>query len=314
MGRLLRAIYTLWRLPILYILPLKQKMWWFKVNLGVCAGTKRVLLGVDVQSCRALWVMRMLEAQLCHPELIPQRKLQPQSLTLVICTMGAGDNNTNFKGLLWEFKELKYNEAHKSKWVCVYMLVSVCVCTAWLPRVGWRSTCHWETERGKMRSLSLSLSLSLSVAVQPLSCVRLFETIQTATCQAPLSFTISWSLLRFISIESVMPSNHLILCHPLLLLPSIFPRIRVFFNESALRIRWPKYCSFSFSISPSNKYSWLVSFGIYWFDLIYSVCLLCLKKSFCPHVSIFISLFWYKLRYWNFRLWAPWSGMDSVRK
>lgn len=100
MGRLLRAIYTLWRLPILYILPLKQKMWRFKVNLGVCVGTKRVLLGVDVQSCSALWVMRMLEAQLCHPELIPQRKLQPQSLTLVICTMGAGGNNTNFKGLL----------------------------------------------------------------------------------------------------------------------------------------------------------------------------------------------------------------------
>ena len=77
-----------------------------------------------------------------------------------------------------------------------------------------------------------------------------------------------WSLLRFMSIESVMPSNHLILCHPLLLLPSIFPSIRVLSNESALRIRWPKYWSFSFSTSPSNEYSGLISFKIDWFDLL----------------------------------------------
>ena len=90
----------------------------------------------------------------------------------------------------------------------------------------------------------------------------------TATQQAYLSFTISWSLLKLISIESVMPSNHLILCHTLLLLPSIFPSIRVFSNESALRIRWPEYWSFSFSINPSNEYSGLISFRIDWFDLL----------------------------------------------
>ena len=83
-------------------------------------------------------------------------------------------------------------------------------------------------------------------------------------CQASLSFTISQSLLKLMSIELVMPSNHFILCHPLLLLPSIFPSIRVFSKESALRIRWPKYWSFSFSISPSNEYSGLISFWIDW--------------------------------------------------
>ena len=98
--------------------------------------------------------------------------------------------------------------------------------------------------------------------------VRLFATPWTAARQAPLSFTISWSLLKLMSIESVMPSNHLILCHPLLLLPSIFPSIRVFPNELALPIKWPKYWSFSFSISPFNEYSGLVSFRIDWFDLL----------------------------------------------
>ena len=89
----------------------------------------------------------------------------------------------------------------------------------------------------------------------------------TATSQASLSFSIFQSLLKFMSIVSVMPSNHLILCRPLLL-PSIFPSIRVFFNESVLCIRWPKYWSFSFSISPSNEYSGLVSFRIDWFELL----------------------------------------------
>ena len=87
-------------------------------------------------------------------------------------------------------------------------------------------------------------------------------------CQAPLSSIISWSLLRFISIELVMLSNHLILCRPLLLLPSIFPSIRVFSSELTLRIRWPKNWSFSFSISPSNEYSGLISFRIDWFDVL----------------------------------------------
>ena len=91
----------------------------------------------------------------------------------------------------------------------------------------------------------------------------------TAACQASLSFTISWSLLKLISIELVMPSNHLILCCPLLLLLSIFFSIRVFSNESALLIRWLTYWTFSFSISPSKEYSRLISFGVDWFDLLF---------------------------------------------
>ena len=90
----------------------------------------------------------------------------------------------------------------------------------------------------------------------------------TAACQAFLSITNSQSLLRLMPIESVMPSNHLILCHPLLLLPSIFPSIRVFSNESVLCIRWPKYWSFSFNISPSSEYSGLSSFRMDWLDLL----------------------------------------------
>ena len=100
------------------------------------------------------------------------------------------------------------------------------------------------------------------IVVQSLSCVQLFQTPWTAAHQASLSFTISHSLLKLMSIESVMPSNHFILCHPLLLLPSIFVSIRVFSNESVLPVRWLKYWSFSLSISPSNEYSGLISFKI----------------------------------------------------
>ena len=106
------------------------------------------------------------------------------------------------------------------------------------------------------------------VALQLLSCVWLFVTLWTSAHQASLSFTISWSLLKLMSIELVMPSNHLILCCPLLLLPLIFPIIRVFPNESTLHIRWPKYWSFNFSISPSSEYSGLFTFRIDWFDLL----------------------------------------------
>ena len=94
------------------------------------------------------------------------------------------------------------------------------------------------------------------------------ETPWTAARQTSLSFTNSWSLLKLMSIEPVMPSNHLILCHPLLLLPSVFPSIRVFSNESVLRIKWPKYWSFSFSISSSSEYSGLISFRMDWLDLL----------------------------------------------
>ena len=100
-------------------------------------------------------------------------------------------------------------------------------------------------------------------SVQLLNCVQLFVTPWTAASQASLSITNSPSLLKLMSIESVMPSNHLILCHPLLLPPSIFPSIRVFSNESLLRIRWSKYWSFSFNISPSNEYSELISFRMH---------------------------------------------------
>ena len=117
--------------------------------------------------------------------------------------------------------------------------------------------------------LSFIFAYSFLSSVQSLSCAWLFATPWTAACQGSLSITNSWSLLKLMSIESVMPSNHLILCHPLLLLlPSIFPSIRVFSNESVLHIRWPKYCSFSFSISPSNEYSGLISFRIGRFDLL----------------------------------------------
>ena len=107
----------------------------------------------------------------------------------------------------------------------------------------------------KCNNIPASVYQHTPSSVQLLSRIRLFASLWMAARQTSLSFTISWNLLTFMSIESVMPSNHLILCHPLLLLPSVFPSIKVFSNESALLIRWPKYWSFSFSISPSNEYS-----------------------------------------------------------
>ena len=114
----------------------------------------------------------------------------------------------------------------------------------------------------------LGLFWYIFVVVQSLSRVQLFETPWIAACQASLSFTNSWIFLKLMSIELVMPSNHLILCHPLLFLPSVFPSIRVFSNESALCIRWPKYWTFGFSISLSSEYSGLISFRIDLFDLL----------------------------------------------
>ena len=106
------------------------------------------------------------------------------------------------------------------------------------------------------------------LVVQSLSRVRLSAASWTVAHQASLSFIISWNLLKLMSIESVMPSSHLVLCRPLLLLPSIFPRIRLFSNESALHIMWPKFWSFSFSICPSKEYIGLISFRIDWFELL----------------------------------------------
>ena len=115
---------------------------------------------------------------------------------------------------------------------------------------------------------SCSQGTSSVRSVQSLSHVQLFVTPWTAAHQASLFITNSWSLLKLMFIESVMRSNYLILCHPLLLLPSVYPRIRVFSNESILLIRWPKYWSFSFSISPSNEYSGLISCRMDWFHLL----------------------------------------------
>ena len=127
------------------------------------------------------------------------------------------------------------------------------------------------------------------VVFQLLSCVWLFATPWTAAHWASLSFTISRSLLKLMSIETVMPFNHLILCHPLLRLPSIFPSIKVFSNKSALQIRWPNYWSFNFSIRPSTEYSELISFRIDWFDFLAVQGSL---KSHLQHQSLKASVLW----------------------
>ena len=133
------------------------------------------------------------------------------------------------------------------------------------------------------------------IIVQLPSCVQLLATSWTVACQTSLSCTIFQSLPKFMSIESLMPSRHLILCHPLLLLPSVFPSIRVFSNELAVHIRWPKYWSFSFSISPSSEYSGMFSFKIDWFDLLAVQGTLknllqyhSLKASICRHSALVI--------------------------
>ena len=126
-------------------------------------------------------------------------------------------------------------------------------------------------------------------SVELLSHVRLFATPWTAACQASLSITNSRNLLKLMSLELVMPSNHLILCHHLLLLPSIFPSIRVFSNKSVLHIRWPKYWRFSFNISPSNEYSGLISFRMDWLDLLAVQGTL---KSLLQHHSSKASILW----------------------
>ena len=152
---------------------------------------------------------------------------------------------------------------------------------------------HWCTESqdfGNTTFIHLySEDTRKVLAVQLLSCVHLFETPWTAARQVSLSITNSRSLPKLMSSESVMPSNNLILCHPLLLLPSIFPSIRVFSNESALRIRWPKYWSFSFNISPSNEYLGLISIRMDWLDLLAVQGTL---KSLLQHHSSKASILW----------------------
>ena len=133
------------------------------------------------------------------------------------------------------------------------------VCITCISCIDRRILYHWATRSAKQHDIS---------SIQSLSHLQLLMIPWTATHQASLSIINSWSLLKLMSIELVMPSNHLILCHPLLLLPSVFPGIKVFSSESVLLIRWPKYWSFSFSISASNEYLGLISFRIDWFDLL----------------------------------------------
>ena len=145
-----------------------------------------------------------------------------------------------------------------------------------------------------IKSLFLAFWISASQSVQSLSCIRLFVTPWTAACQASLSITNSQSLFKLTSIESVMPSNHLILCHPLFLSSSVFPSIRVVSYESALCIKWPKYWSFSFSISPSNEYSGVISFRMDWLDLLTVQGTL---KSLPQHHSPKVSILWHSAFY-----------------
>ena len=163
----------------------------------------------------------------------------------------------------------------------------------WIEEPGWLQSIgrHNQTQLKwlSMHTQGCHIYKYIVVAIQSLSCVQLFVSSWTAACQASLFFIIYQSLFKFMSIELVMPSNHLILCFPLLLLPSVFPSIRVFSNESALRIRWPIYWSFSFCISPSNEYSGLIFFRIDWFDLAVQSTL----KSFLQHHSLKASILWH---------------------
>ena len=140
--------------------------------------------------------------------------------------------------------------------------MNICICKT-------ESLCYTpETNKNQLYSSKVKIFLKRDIVVQSLSRVQLFVTPWIAAHQASLSFTVYWSLCKLMSVKSVMPSNHLILCCPFLLLSSIFPSPRVFSNELALCIRWPKYWSIGFSISPSNEYLGLTSFKIDWFDIL----------------------------------------------
>ena len=148
-------------------------------------------------------------------------------------------------------------------------------------------------------------------SVQSLSCVWLFATPWTATCQASLSIMNSWSLLKLMSIESVMASNHLILCCPLLLPPSIIPSIRVFSDESVLHIRWPKYWSFSFNINSSNEHSGLISFTIDWLDLL---AVQGTRKSLLQHHSSKTSILQYSAFFYSPTLTSIYDYWKNLKK
>ena len=170
-------------------------------------------------------------------------------------------------------------------------------CKLLLPFPRHTASSNWPTLQGRQEhhfcrktAPELDLGKGQFSSVQLLSHVQLFAILGISACQASLSTTNSQSLLKLMSIELVMPSSHLILCRPLLLLPSIFPSIRDFSNESALRIRWPKYWSFSFSISPSNEHPGLISFKMDWLDLLAVQRTL---KSLLQHRSSKPSILWH---------------------
>ena len=159
----------------------------------------------------------------------------------------------------------------------------------WTGRLG-KGVCSMMLSWNICASMYFTLILtSFLSSVQLLSCVWLFATPWTSACQASLPITNSWSLPKPLSIESVMIFNHLILCRPLLLLPSIFPSIRGFSNQSALRMRWPKDWSFSFNISPFSEHPGLISFTMYWLDLLAVQGTL---KSLLQHHSSKESILW----------------------
>ena len=185
------------------------------------------------------------------------------------------------------------------KWSIVHLLYNILTYNYSSVKLG-----EEKEKKRKRNNQDLSFDSGLS-SVQSLSHARLFATPWTAARQASLSITNSQSLPTLISIESVMPSNHLVLCHPLLLLPSIFPSIRVFSNESALRIRWPKYWSFSFSISPSNEHPGLISFRMDWLDLIAVQWTL---KSLLQHHSSKASVLRCSAFFTDSALWACQNG------
>ena len=173
--------------------------------------------------------------------------------------------NLQFQKLRTNNTFLLFQDEHQTVGCLVFALGGEYRCCMWLVNFIAPSCPHASKTQP---SVAHYTSLSSVQFFQSLSRVRLFVTPWTAACQASLSIINTRSLLKLMSIESVMPFNHMILCCPLLLLSSIFPSIRVFSNESVLRIRWPKYWSFSFSISPSNEYSGLVSFRMNLFDIL----------------------------------------------
>jgi len=188
---------------------------------------------------------------------------------------------------LWKLLKVPKRWHGKRNKVCIDTLLLLSILKSKLPNFGF---CH-----GLYSALASTLTLNKDsvstsvIVVQLLNHVRLFATPWTAAHPASLSFIISQSLFKLMSTEPVMPSNHLILCCPLSLLPLVFLSIKVFSSESALHIRWPKYWSFSFSISPSSEHSGLISFRMDWLDLLAVQGTL---KSLLQHHSLKASIFW----------------------